>query len=100
MAGVLIWLLAGIKVGYSNDLYHLVLNSPTTALTFLLLPLLHYTTNKFETRIEKKIDEIRALLDARPVEPTGKADRKGTGKSRSANSRATKVGSRTRKKSS
>lgn len=65
--GVLAWLIAGPFVGWSNQLYHLALNSPTTAITFLLVPLLHVTQQVFEKRLirwQKHQDRcLKAIMD-------------------------------------
>jgi low affinity Fe/Cu permease len=51
------WLLLGPFMGYS-ELWHLILNSPTTSLTFLLLFLLQASTKNGEKAIQAKLDEL------------------------------------------
>ncbi len=42
------WLASGFAAGFGNETWHLWLNSPTTALTFLGVYALHNTQHRFE----------------------------------------------------
>lgn len=41
-----------------NQLWHLVLNSPTTAITFLLVALLHNTQHRFEKAVNERFEHL------------------------------------------
>ncbi len=60
---VLAWLCAGPFLGWSNDLYHLILNSPTTAITFLLVALSYNDSHRFERAVNQRLQEIIDKLD-------------------------------------
>lgn len=70
---VLGWCGGLFHFGLENQLWHLALNSPTTAITFLLVALLHNTQHRFERaanqRFEAIIDAIEGAAD--PVEDEG-----------------------------
>jgi low affinity Fe/Cu permease len=56
--------LAGLPIaGWKNDIYHLLLNSPTTAITFLLVALLHNTQHRAERALHRKLDLILRAVD-------------------------------------
>lgn len=56
------WLAFGALNGlWSNDTWHLALNSPTTALTFVGVFALHNSTNRFERATNRR---LCALLEA------------------------------------
>lgn len=66
----LIWGAVGSK--WTDDIWHLALNSPTTALTFLGLFLLHNTQHRFEQRTEARLERItKAVCPSDPVEEEG-----------------------------
>lgn len=72
--GLVVGWIGGLPfVGPSNQLYHLVLNSPTTAITFLLVALLHNGQHRFERAVNQRlqclIDAVENLED--PVEDEG-----------------------------
>lgn len=62
VAGVVSWLAVLVRVGLNDEVVHLWLNSPTTALTFLGMFLLHHTTTRFERRVEARLLAILAEL--------------------------------------
>lgn len=69
---VLAWLVGLPKAGPSNQLWHLVLNSPTTAITFLLVALLHNTQHRFEIAVNKRLIEIEKAVGVHdPVDDDG-----------------------------
>lgn len=49
---VLVWLPSGFFFGF-NDIWHLMINTTTTILTFLMLSLLHSSQSKWEEKIER-----------------------------------------------
>jgi low affinity Fe/Cu permease len=62
---VLLWLIGLPFFGWRNDLYHLLLNSPTTAITFLLVALLQNTQEQDMSELkelERSIDAKLTLL--------------------------------------
>jgi low affinity Fe/Cu permease len=60
------WLIAGIWFGYGSDLYHLLLNSPTTAITFLMVFILQNSQARTIAALHLKLDELlRANSGAR-----------------------------------
>lgn len=55
---VLAWV-AGLPVaGLTSQIYHLALNSPTTAITFLLVALLHNVQHRAERAVHRKLDVL------------------------------------------
>lgn len=70
---VVSWLSVLPVVGPDNELYHLVLNSPTTAITFLLVALLHNTNSRFENATNARLHELLEALEGLrdPVEDEG-----------------------------
>jgi len=64
LAIVVGWLIGLPFAGPSNQLYHLVLNSPTTAITFLLVALLENSTHRFEKTTNQKLNALaNAMAD-------------------------------------
>lgn len=56
LAGVAIWLGYGAARGlWTDDVWHLALNSPTTALTFLGLYALHNASARFERATNRRL---------------------------------------------
>lgn len=54
-----LWSLGLVHSGWrTSDLYHLILNSPTTAITFLLVALFQNTTKRHEDALHKKLDAV------------------------------------------
>ena len=61
--GLVIGWLFGLPVaGPTNELWHLLLNSPTTAITFLLVALLHNTQHRFEKAVNARLEAIEEAL--------------------------------------
>lgn len=66
LLGVIVWLIAGLYYGYTNELYQLSINSSTTVFTFLMVFLIQNTQNRSTAAIQLKLDElIRANENAR-----------------------------------
>lgn len=65
---VLLWLVGLPFAGWKSDIYHLLLNSPTTALTFLLVALLQNSQARFENSVSLKLNALSGavadLMDA------------------------------------
>lgn len=65
---VLGWLIGLPFAGWKSDIYHLFLNSPTTAITFLLVALLQNSTARFENSVNIKLNALAGavgdLMDA------------------------------------
>lgn len=59
---ILGWLIGLPIAGWKSDIYHLLLNSPTTALTFLLVALLQNSTARFENSVNLKLNAMAAAL--------------------------------------
>ena len=49
---VVIWFPSGFFIGF-NEIWHLLINSTTTILTFLMMSLLHASQSKWERRMEQ-----------------------------------------------
>lgn len=63
---VMLWLVAGLFVGYGNTLYQLAINTGTTIVTFLMVFLLQNTQNRDNAAMNVKLDElIRCTATAR-----------------------------------
>jgi low affinity Fe/Cu permease len=76
LSGVLFWVLLGFVMGWTNDLYHLLLNSPTTALTFLLLALFQNTDGRTSGAIHEKLDLTMEAI-AQVLDQTDGVDESG-----------------------
>lgn len=64
------WLALGPFMGWKNDLYHLLLNSPTTAMTFLLVALLNNSQRRADIALQTKLNAIaQGVLDLMEGEP-------------------------------
>lgn len=63
VAGVASWVVVLVRAGLDNEVVHLWLNSPTTALTFLGVFLLHNTTHRFERDVCRQLHELADRLD-------------------------------------
>lgn len=74
-AGFVVGWVIGLAFGrhYSSDVYHLWLNSPTTALTFLGVFLLHNSQKRFEDATNRRLQELLEKLSGAsdPVEDEG-----------------------------
>jgi low affinity Fe/Cu permease len=63
---VLAWLVSGFFFGWESELWHLLLNSPTTSITFLMVFLIQNTQNRNMKALHVKLDElIRSTAAAR-----------------------------------
>jgi low affinity Fe/Cu permease len=66
---VLLWLLIGPLLGFS-DTWQLLINTPTTVITFLMVFVIQATTNRDTRQIKGGIKEVdRAVPGARDVIP-------------------------------
>lgn len=66
------WICVGPIAGWNNDRWHLWLNSPTTALTFLGVYLLHNTQHRFErAQNERWVALLERLGIDDPVDDEG-----------------------------
>ncbi len=52
MVLILVWLPSGFLLGW-GEIWHLIINTTTTILTFLMMSLLHSSQSKWEERMEK-----------------------------------------------
>lgn len=59
---VLSWLLSGSLFHFSNT-WHLILNSPTTAITFLIVFIIESTQRRNNRAVHEKLDEVIRALD-------------------------------------
>ncbi|OGC54207.1 hypothetical protein A3B64_03685 [candidate division WWE3 bacterium RIFCSPLOWO2_01_FULL_37_24] len=58
---VLIWFPSGFIIGF-NDSWHLLINTTTTILTFIMMSLLHASQSRWEEKIERmETDQARIL---------------------------------------
>jgi low affinity Fe/Cu permease len=63
---IILWLLAGLHFGYTNEMYQLAVNSGTTVITFLMVFLLQHTQTRDTVAIKVQLGElIRATTKAR-----------------------------------
>lgn len=65
------WTIALPFMGYDNQLWHLALNSPTTAITFLLVALLHNTQHRFEQATNERLHDLEERQGGDPVQDDG-----------------------------
>jgi low affinity Fe/Cu permease len=54
---ILVWLPSGFFIGF-GEIWHLIINTTTTILTFIMMSLLHASESKWEKRIDE-IEEIQ-----------------------------------------
>ncbi|MBP7927980.1 low affinity iron permease family protein [Patescibacteria group bacterium] len=59
---IVIWVPTGFIVGF-GEIWHLMINTTTTILTFLMMSLLHASESKWETRMEKMEEYQRVALN-------------------------------------
>lgn len=65
LAGILIWLISGPILGFS-DTWQLVINTTTTIITFLTVFLIQHSQNKNDYATQLKLDEIiHSIKEAR-----------------------------------
>lgn len=70
LALVVIWIIFLPFAGWANQIYHLMLNSPTTAITFILVPLMLNSQARNEKAMNYKLNAIAdALADFMEVHP-------------------------------
>src|SRR5689334_9019662 len=63
---IVLWILAGLHYGYTNEMYQLAVNSGTTIITFLMVFLLQHTQTRDTIAIKLQLGElIRATAEAR-----------------------------------
>lgn len=53
---VIVWLPSGFLLGF-NEIWHLIINTTTTILTFLMISLLHSSQTKWEDKIDKLLNK-------------------------------------------
>ena len=70
------WCVALPFQGFDNDLWHLTLNSPTTAITFLLVALLQNTSSRSTKAMQHKLDVALEAL-AEVLDNTDGVDQSG-----------------------
>jgi low affinity Fe/Cu permease len=63
VAAVLLWVLSGPLFDWGTS-WQLVINTGTTILTFLMLPLLHFSTRKDAIALHAKLDGLNAAMEA------------------------------------
>ena len=67
LALVLLWLISGPFMGWS-DTWQLLINTPTTVITFLMVFILQATNNRDQKKIMAQLSELgRAVPDAEDV---------------------------------
>lgn len=67
---VLIWAPSGFVIGF-NEIWHLIINTSTTILTFLMMALLHSSQSKWEKQMDQmqmKQERILKLVEKRTEE--------------------------------
>ena len=57
LGGIIVWLLSGPFLGFS-DTWQLIVNTSTTIITFLTVFLIQHTQNKNDRATQLKLDEI------------------------------------------
>ena len=60
---ILIWLPSGIFFGF-NEIWHLIINTTTTILTFLMMSLLHASQSEWEKKMDRIQDREKEILRA------------------------------------
>lgn len=66
-AGLVVgWTIGLPLAGLTSEIYHLALNSPTTAITFILVALLHNDQRQFENAVNRKLDALAEALSGVP----------------------------------
>lgn len=69
------WLVSGLYFGAGNETWHLWLNSPTTALTFLGVYALHNTQHRFEKAQNERWEALLEHLGIQdPVDDEGQKE--------------------------
>jgi len=58
---ILIWLPSGIFFGF-NEIWHLIINTTTTILTFLMMALLHSSQSEWEKKMDRIQDREKEIL--------------------------------------
>ena len=59
---VLVWFPSGLFIGF-GEIWHLIINTSTTILTFLMMALLHASESKYEKHMEKMEEAQRVTLN-------------------------------------
>lgn len=71
---------------WNDDVYHLWLNSPTTALTFVGVFLLHNEQSRFEKATNQRLEKlIEAVCGEDPVDDEGQKENAKTGNAKTGN---------------
>lgn len=55
---VLVWIIGGFFVGFSSELYQLLINTTTTIITFLMVFLIQGAANRSEQAVQAKLNEL------------------------------------------
>ena len=58
---ILIWIPSGIFFGF-NEIWHLIINTTTTILTFLMMSLLHASQSEWEKKMDRIQDREKEIL--------------------------------------
>lgn len=58
IAMVSVWFVTGFFMGFTNDLWHLLINSPTTIITFLLVGLAANTSRRANGASQQKLNAL------------------------------------------
>jgi len=71
---ILVWLPSGFFFGF-NEIWHLLINTTTTILTFLMMSLLHASQSEWEKKMDRIQDREKEILRAisKELEETVKA---------------------------
>lgn len=62
LAIIFVWVPSGFIVGF-GEIWHLMINTTTTILTFIMMSLLHASESKWEARMEKMEESQRVALN-------------------------------------